>query len=109
MSPTSPSAIGPLASDASPTGPYRLKCPTIADAHAAMTRLYGAQVDGIWAGVLAQASLRGSETGLADVKRLIAAMIAADPVTALCGRSLAIRLSAFEHLSIARTVIQDAL
>jgi hypothetical protein len=92
----------------SPTGPYRLTRPDLAEAHAALQRLYRSETAAVWERLLRSARLTGRETDEQAFERLLAAMLAADPVTSLCGRGLAIRLDTYQHLAAAHTLIRSA-
>jgi hypothetical protein len=64
------------------------------------------QVAPLWSALLARAQATGVERDLDSVGRLIDAMQAeTDPVVVLCGRSLRIRLSSFEHLAATHAII----
>ncbi|MGI5241935.1 hypothetical protein [Dactylosporangium sp. CA-139066] len=88
-------------------GPYEMARPDLGEARAALHRLYGARTDQLWDDLLRAAQLTGRETEPAALERLVAAMLAADPVTALCGRSLAIRASTFVRLSAVHDLIRE--
>ncbi|MER7282760.1 hypothetical protein ABT369_50875 [Dactylosporangium sp. NPDC000244] len=89
------------------TGPYEMSRPDLAEARESLHRLYGAGTEQLWSDLLRQAQLTGRETDPAALERLIAAMLAADPVTALCGRSLAIRAATFVRLSAVHDLIRE--
>jgi hypothetical protein len=89
-------------------GPYDLSRPDLAEARDAVQRLYRGAADELWADLLQRSRLRGDETDEASFDRLIATMLVADPVIALCGRSLAIRASTFTRLSTAHDLIRSA-
>ena len=96
---------------APPTGnpeAYHLRRPDLAEARAALQRLYTHQSDTIWQTLLTRAGLTGSETDEASFSRLLTAMTDTDPVMALCARSLSIRANAYTHLAAAHTLIHDA-
>ncbi len=97
-----------MAARGEPTGPYNMQRPTLDDARTALRRLYGANADGVWTTLLAGAGLTGHETDQASFDRLVDRMKAADSVTKLCARSLAIRSATFTRLSAAHTLISDA-
>ena len=99
------------ASAARPTdaaGPYHFDRPTIAEAREAVTRLYGGAAADRWKVLLGKAGLTGNETDDASFDQLLATMLAADPVTSLCARSLAIRQATYHHLSTVHTIIRGA-
>jgi hypothetical protein len=89
-------------------GPYDLSRPDLAEAREAVRRLYRGAADELWNNLLHESGLRGDETDDASFQRLIATMLAADPVIALCGRSLAIRATTFTRLSAAHDLIRSA-
>jgi hypothetical protein len=89
-------------------GPYDLTRPDLAEAREAVQRLYRDAADELWGELLRKAGLRGDETDDASLQRLISTMLAADPVIALCGRSLAIRANTFTRLSAAHDLIKSA-
>ena len=85
--------------DNSPGGAYGLAQPQLADVRASLTKVFGERVDPIWVRLLSTAGLTGTETDLDSLTRLGQAMLASDqPVVALCGRGLVIRLASFAHL-----------
>ena len=86
---------------ASETGPYELEQPTLAEARAALQRLYGPHTGDIWQNLLARTGLLGTETDPVSFDRLVTAMNSADPITRLCGRSLGIRAAAHRRLAAA--------
>ncbi|GGJ79949.1 hypothetical protein GCM10010123_07260 [Pilimelia anulata] len=88
--------------------PYGFPRPDLAEAHAALTRLYGGAAAGLWADLLRDAGLTGHETDPASFDRLVATMLAADPVTGLCGRALAIRAATYAHLAAASGILRAA-
>jgi hypothetical protein len=89
-------------------GPYDLTRPDLAEAREALQRLYRTAADELWSELLRKSGLRGDETDDASLQRLIATMLAAEPVIALCGRSLAIRANTFAGLSAAHQLIRSA-
>ncbi|GGM25829.1 hypothetical protein ACFFX1_16960 [Dactylosporangium sucinum] len=89
------------------SGPYEMSRPDLAEARESLRRLYGAGTDRLWADLLRAAQLTGRETDPAALERLITAMLGADPVTALCGRSLAIRATTFVRLSSVHDLIRE--
>ncbi|MFI5908551.1 hypothetical protein [Dactylosporangium sp. NPDC051541] len=88
------------------TGPYEMSRPDLAEARDSLHRLYGAGTEPLWADLLRTAQLSGRETDPESLDRLVAAMLAADPVTALCGRSLAIRAATFVRLTAVHDLIR---
>ena len=87
------------------TGAYGLHAPTLDDARAALARVHGAATAEVWGAVLRDAGLTGSEAGPDAFARLIAAMVrSGSPVTALCARSLQIRLTSYELLKSAHAI-----
>lgn len=78
---------------------HPLEAPTLASAHAALERLYGPHTEDIWRTLLFAAGLTGEETDPAAFGRIVVTMQAAEPVTRMCGRALAIRAAAFTRLS----------
>ncbi|WP_067501081.1 hypothetical protein [Actinoplanes sp. TFC3] len=87
---------------------YHMSRPDLAEAKAAVEKLYGHRARDVWPGLLNRAGLSGHETDPAAIERLTEAMLGADPVLALCGRSLVIRLKSYEYLRAAATVIAEA-
>jgi hypothetical protein len=81
--------------------PYGLSCPTVGDAIAAIHRVHGADGSPIWARLLSQAGLAGGETDDESFERLLQAMTAADPISALCAHALRIRLTSYTQLAAA--------
>ncbi|TQS40225.1 hypothetical protein [Cryptosporangium phraense] len=81
--------------------------PDLAEAHRAVQRIYGPQSDGVWADLLSSAGLDGEETGPGAIERMLDAMRAGAPVTALCGEALAIRVASHDRLAQAQALIQD--
>jgi hypothetical protein len=88
------------------TGPYDLSRPDLSEARESLHRLYGAETGQLWNDLLRSAQLTGRETDPASLDKLVAAMLAADPVTALCGRSIAIRAATFTRLSAVHVQIR---
>ncbi|MFB9447002.1 hypothetical protein Dvina_25250 [Dactylosporangium vinaceum] len=88
------------------TGPYEMSRPDLTEAREALHNLYGAGAEQLWGDLLAKARLSGRESDPESLDRLVAAMLAADPVTALCGRSLAIRAATFVRLSAVHDLIR---
>lgn len=86
---------------ASETGPYDLEQPTLAEARAALERLYGPHTGDIWQSLLARTGLQGTETDPVSFDRLVNCMNTAEPITRLCGRSLGIRAAAHRRLATA--------
>jgi hypothetical protein len=88
--------------------PYHMSRPDLAEAKDAVRRLYGYRADDMWQTLLGKAGLSGHESDPAAVERMAETMIAADPVLALCGRSLVIRYKTYEYLLAAAAVIEEA-
>jgi hypothetical protein len=80
---------------------YPVDAPTLESAHEALRRLYGPHTGDLWRTLLFSAGLTGTETDLGSFRRMVVTMQAADGVTGLCGRSLAMRAAAFERLAAA--------
>jgi hypothetical protein len=93
---------------AEPNGRYQIPRPTLADANEVLARVHGTDFPKIWSNLLAAAGLNGREADAAALDRLLAAMRTADPVTSLCGRSLAIRVATHRHLTAAHGIINSA-
>lgn len=88
---------------------YGLAAPTLPDALAALTAVFGdAHADELWRKLLRNANLSGTETDASALDRLVETMRRADPVTALCARSLAIRSETFTRLSATYHMIRSA-
>jgi hypothetical protein len=87
---------------------YNFSRPDLAEAQESLRNLYGGQADARWRSLLDTAGLTGAETDAGAFDRLVAAMLAADPVTALCGRALAIRSATFANLSQVYAVVSEA-
>ena len=83
------------------TGPYGLEQPTLAEALAALQRLYGPHTPNIWQSLLARTGLDGTESDPVSFDRLVNCMNTAEPITRLCGRSLGIRAAAHRRLAAA--------
>jgi hypothetical protein len=103
--PAEPGADGPAPAPAgrADTGPYGLEQPTLADARAALGRLYGPHTGDVWHSLLARTGLSGTETDLVSFDRLVNSMNTAEPITRLCGRSLGIRAAAHRRLAAAHS------
>ena len=80
----------------------------LAEARQSLRNIYGAEADARWRAVLDTAGLSGSETDPESFDRLVDAMLKADPVTALCGRALAIRSTTFTRLTQVRDAVATA-
>jgi hypothetical protein len=87
---------------------YGLALATIADAYASVVRIFGD--DGtLWEDLLRSAGLSPSDSGRPALERIIAEMHKhSDPALALCAKSLEVRLSAFDHLSAARSAMKGS-
>lgn len=88
--------------------PYHMSRPDLPEAEAAIRQLYGHEADAVWQKLLTSAGLTGRETDPAAVERLAATMLAADPVLALSGRGLTIRIKSYEYLLAAAQMIAEA-
>ncbi|MGX6600709.1 hypothetical protein ACWKSP_01030 [Micromonosporaceae bacterium Da 78-11] len=93
------SAVPGPAGSADSTGPHQLARPTLDDAHTALQRLYGPHSEDIWRNLLSRAGLTGVEDDSTSFDRLVSCMNTAEPITRLCGRSLAVRAAAYKHLT----------
>ncbi|MEU4244603.1 hypothetical protein [Actinoplanes sp. NPDC026619] len=80
---------------------YPVEAPTLESAHDALRRLYGPHSEDLWQTLLFSAGLTGNETDQGSFGRMVVSMQAADGVTQLCGRSLAMRADAFKRLGAA--------
>ncbi|MET3426545.1 hypothetical protein BJ973_005757 [Actinoplanes tereljensis] len=78
---------------------YPVEAPTLESAHEALRRLYGPHTEDLWKTLLFSAGLTGAETDPGSFGRMVVSMQAADGVTGLCGRSLAMRAAAFKRLA----------
>lgn len=87
------------------TGPYGLPRPDLDEAHLALAEVYAEITDRVWHQLLRSAGLSGRETDPESLDRLIDAMKDCDPITALCGRSLAIRVASFDAIATDRELI----
>ena len=81
------------------TGPYRLARPTLHDAYSAVYGLYGPHTADIWRTLLHSAGLTGEETAPSALDRLVVVMQADQPLIRICGRSLQVRVTAYEQLA----------
>jgi hypothetical protein len=90
------------------TDAYDLQPPDLNEAHEAINRLYGANATQMWNTLLSNAGLTGAETDSAALDRLLAAMFATDPVTALCARSIQLRAETHGRLSTVHALIRAA-
>lgn len=99
---------GPAPATATNDTVYHLRRPDLAEARAALQRLYTHQTATIWQAMLTRAGLTGKETDDASFDRLLTAMTATDPVMGLCARSLRIRATTYTYLTAAHTLISDA-
>jgi hypothetical protein len=84
------------------TGPYGLARPDLDEAHQALAEIYAEVTDQLWAKMLQKANLSGRETDAQALDRILELMKASDPITALCGRSLAIRVASFDAIATER-------
>jgi len=87
---------------------YNFSRPDLAEAQESLRNIYGGQAEARWRSLLDSAGLSGAETDAEAFDRLVAAMLKADPVTALCGRALAIRSATFVRLSEVHEVVRAA-
>jgi hypothetical protein len=90
------------------TGPYGLPRPDLDEAHMALAEIYAEVTDQIWHQLLAEAGLTGRETDPDALDKVLEAMKTADPITQLCGRSLAIRLASFDAIATDRELVGSA-
>ncbi len=82
--------------------PYGLKQPNLADAHAAIRRLFdAAETERLWASLLAAAGVAADDDSETAFNRVVAAMRTGEPAVQLAARSLLVRQSNFTHLSAA--------
>ena len=82
--------------------PYGLQQPNLADAHAAVARLYSAhETERVWAGLLAAAGVAAHDESEAGFDRVVAVMGSGEPAVQLAARALLVRQSNFTHLSAA--------
>ncbi|GAA2532089.1 hypothetical protein [Winogradskya humida] len=88
--------------------PYHMRRPDLAEAKAALEKLYGHTAAEIWQRLLTQSGLTGKETDPDAVRRLADTMVASDPVLALSGRALMIRVKSYEYLQAAASAVADA-
>jgi hypothetical protein len=98
---SSADTVAPESGAEAGTGPYGLEQPTLAEAFAALRRLYGPHTGDIWQSLLARTRLSGTETDLDSFDRVVECMNTAEPITRLCGRGLAIRAAAYRRLAAA--------
>ena len=85
---------------------YDFARPDLAEAQESLRNVFGAEAQARWRSLLDAAGVSGGEPGAFD--RVVAAMLKADPVTALCGRALAIRAATFAHLTDVHEVVRAA-
>lgn len=90
------------------TDPYHMRRPDLAEARAALVQLYGPGAEDRWQRLLTRAGLSGRETDPDAIRRVAEAMQATDPVMALSGRSLLIRVNTYEYLLAASEIISEA-
>ncbi|MFI5933964.1 hypothetical protein [Actinoplanes sp. NPDC051494] len=88
--------------------PYHMRRPDLAEARQALDQLYGHGTGELWQKLLTQAGLTGHETDPSAVQRLADVMLAGDPVLALSGRALVIRIKSYDYLAAAAAVVADA-
>jgi hypothetical protein len=94
--------------DAGGTSSYNLRQPDLEEARAAIHQLYGADGPRMWNTLTTGAGLTGDETDLASLDRLLTAMFAHDPVTALCARAIQIRVDTHRRLTTVHALIRAA-
>ena len=88
------------------SGAYGLQLPTLQDAQSSVERVHGARAGEVWTRLLADAGLHGRERDRGSLERLLQAMTGSgEPVTALCARALRIRLTSYDRLSAASTIV----
>jgi hypothetical protein len=86
---------------------YGLAMPTCRDVRDSLERIYGPSGAAVWERLVRESGIDGHEQGPEALRRLLVAMEANDdPVVALCGTSMAIRLTSFDHLSAAHAAIR---
>jgi HEAT repeat protein len=90
------------------TGPYGLARPDLDEAHMALAEIYAEVTDQLWAKLLREANLDGRETDPEALDKILEIMKDSDPITALCGRSLAIRVASFDAIATDRELIGSA-
>lgn len=83
------------------SGPYGLPRPDLDEAHVALAEI----TDRIWQQLLHETNLTGHETDPEALDRVIEAMKSGDPITALCGRSLEVRVAAFDAIATDRELL----
>ncbi|WP_432570977.1 hypothetical protein [Kineococcus sp. SYSU DK005] len=107
-----PAAAGPAAPGPAPaggSGAYGLQLPTVQDARSSVERVHGARAAEVWTRLLADAGLHGREHDRGSLERLLQAMTGSgEPVTALCARALRIRLTSYDRLSTASTIVHGS-
>ena len=105
----SPAPAAPGSAPAGGSGAYGLQLPTVQDAHSSVERVHGARTAQVWARLLADAGLHGREHDRGSLERLLQAMDGSgEPVTALCARALRIRLTSYDRLSAASTIVHGS-
>ena len=68
--------------------------------------LPAARAQSLWAKVLNEAGLTGTEADLPSMINLVQALMqAADPVVAMCARGLQIRLASYQLLRFTQTLV----
>lgn len=90
------------------TGPYGLARPDLDEAHLALAEIYAEVTDQRWHQLLRKADLTGRETDPESLDRLLEEMKDGDPIIALCGRSLGIRVASFDAIATERELIGSA-
>jgi hypothetical protein len=87
------------------TGPYGLARPDLDEAHMALAEIYAEVTDQLWHQLLQKAGLTGREIDPDSLDLVLEEMKNGDPITALCGRSLAIRVASFDAIATDRELI----
>jgi len=85
--------------------------PTAEEARRSLERIYGAATPPVWAALVQQAGVAplGTFDVATEVARLTEAFLhSGDPVVALCGRALQIRVDSYRHLTAAMDKMEDA-
>lgn len=96
------------------TGAYGLPMPTWRDVRDSLERIYGAAGTAVWQRLAHEAGIvehdhgrESSDQRRKSLERMLTAMEAdGDPVVALCGLAVAIRLVSYDHLSAVQAAIR---
>ncbi|MDP9416914.1 MAG: hypothetical protein M3P48_03585 [Actinomycetota bacterium] len=92
-----------------PASPYGLQQPNLADAYAAVARMYDThETERVWAGLLATAGVAPDNDTQAGFDRVIATMRTAEPAVQLAARALLVRQANFTHLSAAFLAVRSS-